>query len=243
MIDKPNREIQVRDEKGKLVKLRYNEPRPDLESPKPASRLVSVEKLGLVGLRIQAEWLLDQSCGEDHTAKVVALGPQVAGVLIKIAGTKESCDCSCVRRSGAVRALGYFPHAETVDFLNGILTDNSEDLGIRAQAAISLGRIGSPSCVARLMVVLKTDGSAAMRRSAAKALGLSRSVETLGALEQAVARDRDPTVKYQAYTSLLHIERLHGQKMTRVKPPPVPKRGKPERRPPPGGPALSRSRK
>ncbi len=225
-----DQKIKVRDAQGELTTLRYNEPRPDLEVRKIPSNFVASEKLGLAGLRLQAEHFLEQSCGEDHTAKVVALGPKIAPVLIKIAGSKEICDCRCLRRSGAVRALGYLPQAEVADFLKGILSDISEELSVRAQAAISIGRIGSPSCLAQLQEVLRKDKNIAIRRAAAKALGLSRSLEAINALGQAVESDNDPTVKAQAYAALRAIEKLHGQKLSSVKAPPVPKRGKPARK-------------
>lgn len=218
--------IKVRDEKGESTELRYNEPRPDLDVRKIPSNFVASEKLGIAGLRLQVEHFLEKSCGEDHTAKVVALGPKIAPVLIKIASSKEICDCWCGRRSGAVRVLGYFPQAEVADFLKGVLSDSSEELSMRAQAAISIGRIGSPSCLARLQEVLRKDKNIAIRRAAAKALGLSRSLEAINALGQAVESDNDPTVKAQAYASLRGIEKLHGQKLSSVKAPPVPKRGK-----------------
>lgn len=222
--------IKVRDRKGEFTVLRYNEPRPDMDVRKIESRLVATEKLGVAGLRLQAEQILDQSCGRDHTAKVVALGPEVAPVLIKMARSKEPCNCACVRQSGALRALGYFAQADVADFLKGVVSDQSEEIQLRAQAAISLGRIGSSSCVAHLQQVLQKDKSITLRRVAAKALGLSKSLEAISALTQAVEKDKAPAIKAQAYASLRFIEKSHGQKLSLVKPPPVPKGGKPQRK-------------
>lgn len=220
--------IKVRDAKGGFTELRYNEPRPDMDVRQIPSRLVATEKLGVAGLRLRAEEILEQSCGKDHTAKVVALGPEVAPVLIKMARTKEPCNCVCMRQSGALRALGYFPQAEVADFLKGVVSDDAEEINLRAQAAISLGRIGSPSCVAYLQEVLRKDKSITLRRIAAKALGISKSLEAISALTQAVEKDKEPAIKAQAYASLRVIEKSHGQKLSSVKPPPVPKGGKPD---------------
>ena len=225
-----DQKIELRDADGKLVELRYNEPRPDLEVRKISSRLVATDALGVAGLRLRVEQLLDQSCGKDHTASVVALGPAIAPVLIKIAGAKAPCDCGCVRRGGALRVLGYFPQAEVADFLKRIVSDESEEIGVRAEAAIATGRIGSPSCVAHLQEVLRKDKSIALRRAAARGLGLSRSLEAISALAQAVEKDKAPAIKAQAYASLRAIEKLHGQRLSLVKAPPVPKGGKPERK-------------
>jgi hypothetical protein len=244
MADFSSSEIRTRTADGKEVVLRANEPRPDLEITEILSRRVEHGRLGLAGLRLQVEAVLDRSCGESPLQQLTALGPDVVTVLLKIAATKdEDYGCHCGRRLGAILALGRFKGAESADELRRLVADATEDVAVRASAAISLGRIGVSSAVAELGRLLRQDSDPVLRRAAAKGLAFSVSLEALGALEAAAASDKDARVRLQAYAALRGLEKLHGRRLTDVKPPAPPKPAAPTRIKPPGaGAARSRGR-
>lgn len=201
--------------------------RPPEEVPGPPSRLVSGEGLELAGLRLQVEEALRTSCGENRFAQLVHLGPETATILIKIARAKQECECCCNLRSAAIAALGGVKHSAAPDTLISIIDDFDEDAGVRAQAAISAGRLGTPSCVARLQSALESDQSSTVRQAAATGLGESGSLEALRTLEKAIENDKDAGVKWLAYASLRALEKRYRQKLSKVKSPVLPKRGKP----------------
>jgi hypothetical protein len=231
--------VRVRGERGEAAVLRYNEPRPDLAVARQRSVLIDPGQFGLAGLRVQVERLLAHNCGREQTAMVVRLGPEVVPVLIKLSRSRSSPGGP--PRVGAVTALGYFPNAEVVDHLRALLDDPEEDAGLRAQALVALGRIGAPSCVARLREALRGERSATMRRLAARALALSRSIDAADALTRSVADDPDPHVRLQAHAALRALEKFHGVRLVRGRAPAVPGRGKRvRRRRPPGGGRVGR---
>lgn len=243
MNDKADEVIYVLNEQGERVTLQYNEPRPDLEVQERPSRFVEQDVLGLAGLRMQVEAILDRRCGPSPLPELLDLGPQAAQILIKIAAEHGDCeDFHCHRRGAAVTALGFFPLGRVVDYLKGLLQDRRAELDLRARSALSLGRIGSPSCIASLSLVLDRYRSPALRRAAAKGLGMSRSLEALGSLEAAVKGDRDPSVKYQAYMSLRTLEKIYNQRLSLVEAPLVPGVGKPEPVPAPRQRSYGRQR-
>jgi HEAT repeat protein len=206
--------VRVRGENGEAAVLRYNEPRPDLTVRARRSVLVDPRRLGAAGLRLQVEALLARGCGLEQTARVVRLGPEVVPVLIKLARSRTSPGGP--QRAGAVTALGHFPHAIVVDYLIEVLADTTEEARVRAQALIALGRIGSPACVARLRVALRQERDPAIRRLAAKALALSRSLEALDDLTEVARRDRNRGVRAQAYASLRTLAKIHRVPVVRV---------------------------
>jgi HEAT repeat protein len=234
MTDVPAEDIRVRNEQGEYEVLRYNEPRPDQEVEGRPTRMVDPGTVGNAGIRLRAEQILSQMCGpKEQLARLRELGPDVGPVLVKIGRQADDRGSGPFRRSGAVAALGSFPTAEVADFLRELLSDRSADEGLRAQAALSLGRIGSPSAIDALQQVLGRERSAAVRHAAAKGLALSTSLQATAALERAAEHDDDVTVRQQAYAGLRSLERLYGSKLTTLRPPPRPRRRHPEPGPAP----------
>jgi HEAT repeats len=235
MADFSSSEIRTRAADGTAVVLRANEPRPDLTVAPLPTRLLDPGGLGMAGLRLQVEAVLDRGCGEEALPRLMRLGPDVATILLKIAAVaNEDYGCRCGRRLGAIAALGRFPRADSADLLRRLVADRAEDVAVRAGAAISLGRAGSVSAVAELGRILRADPDPVMRRAAARGLAHTRSLDALGALEAAAAGDRDARVKLQAYAALRGLEKLHGRRLSAVKAPPPPKRSAPVRLAPPG---------
>lgn len=231
--------VRARGEHGEAAVLRYNEPRPDLVVARRRSVLVDAGRLGVAGLRVQVERLLAHNCGRERTAMVVRLGPQVVPVLVKLARSRSWPGGP--PRVGAVTALGYFRDVFAADFLGELLDDPTEDLGVRAQALIGLGRIGSPSCVARLRTALRQERVPAMRRLAARALALSRSLDAVDALVESAERDRDRGVRAQAYASLRALAKLHRLPRVGVRAPAAPSvAGRPRPHRPAGAPRGAR---
>jgi hypothetical protein len=74
----------------------------------------------------------------------------------------------------------------------------SPDEGVRAEAAIQLGRMRAERAVDPLAATLAGDGSPAVREAAARALGLIGSPRALPALNRAAQADADRDVRHSA---------------------------------------------
>jgi hypothetical protein len=74
----------------------------------------------------------------------------------------------------------------------------SADDGVRADAAIQLGRVRAARAVSPLSQLLAADRSAAVREAAARGLGLIGSLDALPALQRAAQADEDREVRHSA---------------------------------------------
>jgi hypothetical protein len=75
---------------------------------------------------------------------------------------------------------------------------NSTDDGVRADAAVQLGRVKALRAVQPLTQLLAADRSAAVREAAARGLGLIGSADALPALQRAAQADDDREVRHSA---------------------------------------------
>ncbi len=75
---------------------------------------------------------------------------------------------------------------------------NSPDDGVRADAAVQLGRMKATRAVPSLVNLLSSDHSAAVREAAARGLGLIASPDSLPALQRAAQADDDREVRHSA---------------------------------------------
>ncbi|SRR5712692_1061152 len=193
--------VRVRGPKGEYVVLSANEP-PPRPAPAPReSRLVDRGRFGIAGLRLEIEELLDHNCGAEEYDRLISMGSQAADVLLKIAASTEDCAPYCHRRPAAIAALGYFNQPAVAKFLAAVAADRAASVGDRAKAAISLGRIASPEAV-RTLGELATDRDAALRRTAAKALGWAGGIEAVAHVERALRKEKDPRVRLQQAQAL-----------------------------------------
>ena len=225
---------RVRDRDGKSVTLKWNEPRPDLTVKAIASIQVARRNLGLAGVRLEAETILQSGCGEREViARLHRLGPEVSGVLVKMAASGAECSCGAACADSAIGALGFFPTAESVDCLRRIADDARADLGARAKSVAALGRIGAPSCVDYLLGVLTSARDPDLRRAAARGLGYSRSATALDRLVTAIKKDRNLLVRQMAYGAVQAIAGANRLRLPKLIPPPSPRLARPTKATPP----------
>jgi hypothetical protein len=220
-------EFEALDAEGQRRTIKWNEPHHEVL--RRTSVLSDSETLGLAGLRLQAEAILARTCGPEEVDALVEIGPRVGPILVKMARKRDDCLPYCQMRAGAIAALGHLRFADAVDPLGTLVSDRRENVAIRAQAALAIGRIGSDVVVNLLGRVLLTDRDAAVRRSAAKGLGESGNLVGVAALERAMAEDEDVGVRRQAGASMSALEKLHNAKLTDVGTPPPPRRRQPKR--------------
>jgi hypothetical protein len=227
---------RVRDNEGKTITLKWNEPRPDLAVRAIASLRVTRAGLGLAGVRLEAEEILQSGCGERQVInRLRRLGSEVAGVLVKIAASGAACSCGAACAQAAIGALGYFPTAAAADCLRRIADDARADLGARAKALTALGQIGAPSGVDYLRRVLTHGRDPELRRAAARGLGHSGSVDAIEALTTAVEKDSNLLVQQMAYGALQAVAGTNRLPLPRLAPPPRSHLARPERHQPPKG--------
>jgi hypothetical protein len=225
---------RVRDRDGESVTLKWNEPRPDLAVKAIASVQVARRGLGLAGVRLEAETILQSGCGErDVIERLRRLGPEVAGVLVKIAASGAECSCGGACADSAIGALGFFPTAESFDCLIRIADDARADPGARAKSVAALGRIGTPSCVDYLLGVLTGARDPDLRRAAARGLGYSRSATALERLMIVVKKDRNLLVRQMAYGAVQAIAGANRLQVPKLTPPPSPRLARPTKANPP----------
>lgn len=219
--------IQSRDENGKMVYLKENDPWPHLSIQKISSKTIKRSNTCLSTVRLEVEDILHVTCGEqDVVTKLKDLSPHVPEILMKIALSAYERGCKC--SAGAISALGHFRLPEVVDFLEEIADNRYLSDGLRTRSIVSLGKIGSPQSVDRLKAVLSRSKSTPLRSAAAYGLGLSGSRDVVYALEQSIMTDSDESVKQHAFGALKSIENSLGKKISSMKQPPIPKSTKPK---------------
>ncbi len=96
----------------------------------------------------------------------------------------------------SVGAAGLFGLSEAFADLQGILAGKG-DATLRRRAAVSIGRLGDPSCLPMLQGLLKRESDPAVREGVALALARFRRPESLGALVEAL--------RYRDYESAANI--------------------------------------
>jgi HEAT repeat protein len=111
-------------------------------------------------------------------------GQEAVRILIDALGSEPCIDA----RVRLVDALAYPGLAEASGILRRVLTDTGEAASVRAVAAESLGRLGSPEALDDLLGVL-SDPEPEIRFFAAYALGLVGSRDALDALSQLASED------------------------------------------------------
>jgi HEAT repeats len=166
--------ISVKSADGKSwIRLKYNEPRPDLKVPVIQSRKVKLDKElhSLTLLRLGVEEVLHHGCTKHGLASLQRSGPQVGDILLKIAagfGSGNGCCDNCLNR--AVAAMRYFPQPQVQEWLMKTTADRKANISTRAQAILSLGYMNNQASEKLLLDVLKKDPSDAIRRSVIVAL-------------------------------------------------------------------------
>lgn len=220
-------EIRVRGDDGKWKTLKWNEPRPALQS-RP-SRMVEPQRLGLAGVRLRAEAILAKNCGPDEIDALRELGPEVRQVLIKMAARTDDCEPYCQQRVAAVSAIGELGVGEAQETLRNLAADPNEQEAVRTQSILALGRIGSDAAIDYLAHVAETYKSPTIRATAVAGLGMSGNLRAVKPLVRALA-DADSDVRRRAHAGIGAMEKLHGTKLADVKaPPPVPQLRRPDR--------------
>jgi HEAT repeat protein len=220
-------EIEAADDRGERATLKWNEPRREL--PERPSAVLDIDGLGLAGLRLRVESVLDRSCGPDEVADLERLGPEVGPVLIKILLRRDDGDSYCQRRAGAIAAVGHLGIGLALEPLRAVVTDRREDRALRAHAALAVGRIGTNEAVDILVKIVAVETDPTVRRTATRGLAESGNLRSVPALQRAMADDEDAGVRRQAAAAVASLERLHQTNLSDVKAPAVPRRRRPVR--------------
>ena len=167
------------------------------ENPHPQWRslwaLTAVDREGTETIPLFLSALKDPDPVVVHNA---ALGlaffnqPEARPALLK--GLK---DPETFRRWESVFSLRNVGNAEVVQALIPLLSAATEsDVGIRGEAALALGAIGGEDAVQALLVTLRSDESPQVRWRAAMALSRHSGSAMAGELERALSEEKDPEV-------------------------------------------------
>jgi len=104
-------------------------------------------------------------------------------------------------REATVRALGFQDNTEAVARLEEIVGDDEENLKVREEAAVSLGKIGDPRAVDSLGQALLTENDPFLRRQFAEVLGAMASPKAVPYLLE-MLDDSEPYVVMHAAEAL-----------------------------------------
>ncbi len=94
---------------------------------------------------------------------------------------------------------------KAVPHLSQILNDTSQDVFLRQQAAVALGKIGAAAGARAVRATLK-DENPMLRLTAARALTLIKGVEVANSLQK-LLKDHDPSVQKVAIQTLADVGR------------------------------------
>lgn len=103
---------------------------------------------------------------------------------------------------GAAQALGNIGDKRAVEPLCRAALARDRDVNLRANAAVSLGKIGDPKALPTLVSVLKDDEDDFARQLAAEALGKLGDKAAVDPLSHALLHDENAHVRTRAVTAL-----------------------------------------